>query len=106
MSKVANTEGINIRNNAGKVGSGNEVDAKGKSECDYTFLTGCLDSFIKSLSFMTTLTGLGQNTALGNTTDIQVQGKNTEKGCIGAENKYKKEGELFLVLLGWYKKFT
>ncbi|KAA8586806.1 hypothetical protein FQN60_000642 [Etheostoma spectabile] len=67
MSKVANTEKINIDNNAGMVGAKNEVDVKG---------------------------GLGKNAALGNTTDIKVKGQNTEKGRIGAENSYKIEGGL------------
>ncbi|TDH05002.1 hypothetical protein EPR50_G00138990 [Perca flavescens] len=67
MAKVADTEKIRIGDNAGKVGADNAVDVKG---------------------------GLGHNTDLGNTSDITVLGKNTEKGRIGAENSYKIEGGL------------
>ena len=91
MSKVANTEAIDAGINAGEVGADNKVDVQGKSECDCTFLSGCLHSFIECLT--TTRTGgLGHNTSLGNTTDITA-GVNTEKGRIGAENEYKIKGE-------------
>ena len=93
MSNVANTENIKIHNNAGEVGADNKVDVKGKSECDCTFLSGCLHSFTESLPLMTTLTGgLAANTSLGNTTDVKA-GLNTEKGRIGAENEYEITGE-------------
>lgn len=103
MSKIADTERVNITDNEGVVGGDNTVEIKGKSDCDYNFLSGCLDSFIKSLSLMTTIIGgVGQNAAMGNTADIEAT-NNTVTGRIGAENKYKVEGELFLVLLGWYE---
>lgn len=59
-----------------------------------------VDSFIKLLFHVTLTGGLGHNSALGNTTSINVKGKNIKKGCIGAENSYKIEGDLFHVLLG------
>lgn len=43
---------------------------------------------------MTTFTGgMGQNAALGNTTDIIVLGQNTETARVGSENSYKIEGK-------------
>lgn len=54
MSQFGNTKDINACVNTGNIGANNTFVIKGKFECDYAFLSGCLDSFIKSISLMTT----------------------------------------------------
>ena len=49
MANIANTKDIKIADNKGLVGADNTVGVEGKSGQDFTFLSGWLDSFIKSL---------------------------------------------------------
>lgn len=104
MLQFGNMKDIDICVNTGKIGAKNTFVIKVKSESDYAFLSGCLDSFIKSLCLMTTYTsGNKPIDSLGNTTGIKVTALNT--GWIGSGNSYQVESELFLVLLGRYEQF-
>ena len=96
MANIGNTTDVKLGSNTGNVGSKNTFGIQGKSECVYSFLLGCHDSFITSLSRVTLTGGVGPNASVGNTTGVTVTGSNA--GNIGSGNTFDIKGEIFTLI--------